>query len=192
MQKIFLIICLLARVTIAAELSPASEAFVAIRAGDPKLAMEKLATIPHESPEFTWAMLEGARLQYREKKWQEFFGIASFGRMQETVDLNLEKLRLLEILALLRHCQFELAKPLVVDAIPRASKKNRDQFLVLADLLDVAPTSWETKAAASGKLDGRKKAERLWPIAKDALKSLSPFKMRRKIEPLCQIEVKAE
>ena len=169
--------------------TPEQEARIAIAAGRTDAALSSIAKIDRESPAFQWGLLEGARLLYRERRWNEFFGVASYTRHSYPEAKETAALRLLESLALIRHCQFDAAAKLIAERSSKFPQLDSEYQLVSA-LLPVLPKIPEEKPAAKKEEAGKPKAPEknptLWRVKSSALAWVNPFKLRVRIVPQCE------
>lgn len=156
---------------------------------DDRLA--SLAETPRDSATFPDAILEAAKIQYRRSRWSEFFGLATYSRVVFPTSQATSRLVVLEAMALLRHCQFDRARALMTRKAPAetSSEWKRARRLV-EDWLELT-----RDARVEEKTEDKTTRPKpvfdstvLWPVGAQAetLGRLSPFGMRRTVEPLCQ------
>jgi hypothetical protein len=155
---------------------------------EPGLALLKKISAPSKFQ--NWAITEAAKVYYRQQQWPSFFGLASFARQHFLHSSALDEIRLLEILALLRHCQNEAAIEQVRLGLGQSTPGARKSFEMLASLLEVAPTApdeekiAQTADRAAG--DSFFRGKHLWPVPVAAAHNLDPWKLKRKVETRCE------
>lgn len=76
-------------------------------------AYETLDTVPQDSLSFRIAFLEMQKVHYRQQSWDKFFGYATYYRKKLLGTFFQPELLVLEALALVKHCQFEVASNFV-------------------------------------------------------------------------------
>ena len=156
---------------------------------DSEKLLAQLRKIPLNSSQAPWAMLEAAKIYYREQQWGHFFGISFFARKKFPDTKETDKLKLLETLALIRHCQWEFALELAKEGERLSKPPEKDQFTFLLEFLPLA-TSLPTKNNPA-KDTTTPSRRRLWPVRTLQKVFLDPFKYNRIIEPLCLEKKKA-
>lgn len=185
MKAIFLILLGLTNVGQATSL-PAKETLEKLNQGDTKTALSEIQTLGKGDGQFSWGLQEMARVYYKENRWQEFFGLAYYSRKAlPPASLEAERIRLMEVLALLRHCQNEQAIEVMKLRSYPEDKALKKHFLVIAELLQIP-------AMAKGPNDASKKSKgvfsnaNLWPVADLSLEKIGPYRLRRTVEPKCE------
>lgn len=175
---------------------PLPEATRALRAGDSDAALEALMQTPRDSAELPLAVLESARIHYKQGRWSEFFGLAAYGRLAWPNTVIAEKLRILESMALLRHCRVEKASgvlsipaPASFDKAPKAPPFMKARKL-MTDWLQIAKeaTFNDPSKDPKKKPEGVFQHENYWPVKLEAggVSKLDPFKFRLPLPPLCE------
>jgi hypothetical protein len=128
--------------------------------------------------------------RYRQGHWSEFFGLSAFVRRELPDSPQAEKFRLLEILALLRHCRFDLAR--AVWAGGRGGKTPQWQRLAppLEALLAIAPAYPDSHAPtdATVGMSGISALANLWPVRRSALLQVDPYLLRRRVTSQCRVD----
>ncbi len=168
--------------------SSAKALFHELKAGDYSDAIPKLQSIHKDSPNFVWSVQEIAKSFYKLERWSEFFGVAYFSRKALPVSRETEKIRLLEILALLRHCQPEQAKEVFTLRPYSQDQDLKKHFEVIGELLQI-PASMSLNIRPEDqtkKGKGAFPAANLWPVSQIPLQKLEPYKLRRKVKALCE------
>lgn len=158
------------------------------RGDEALLALEK---IPADAEAQPWAIGEATKQLYRKQHWSRFFGLASFTRMHYPLSETRDEIQLLEILALLRHCQKDHAVNLVRQGLSESSSAAKPRYEMLASLLEVAATAPDEELTKENSQNSDRKVFRsknLWPIPAKSAQNLDPWKMARKVEPQCAKE----
>lgn len=86
-------------------------------------AYEKFDQIPVDSSEYSVALLEMQKIHYKLGEWDKFFGFATYYRNQRMSQFFIPELLLLESMALIKHCQLELANK-ILDQTKKILSKN--------------------------------------------------------------------
>ncbi len=127
-----------------------------------------------------------AKQFYQEQAWDSFFGIAQVARVWLPGTEALERIRLLEVLALLRHCRLDLAREVIEEALPssKAFKKDFESLQVLVEdkAIPLAEDFPKMVRNARESFQGRN----LWPIRPEDIKKLNPVGFRKFVEPQCE------
>jgi hypothetical protein len=145
----------------------------------------------HGSPEAeSWALSQAVKVFYSKQRWPRFFGLSAYVRTQYSSLGLADDVRLLEILALLRHCRNDDAVALVRVGLAQGSSASRPRYEMLASLLEVAPTPPDERPQdeSSDPQAPRKMfaSKHLWPVPVQAVPKLDPWKLERKIDPQCE------
>lgn len=172
----------------------AEHAVALVRQGQLDDALRSLQKIPAESELQPWALHEAMKVLYGQQRWTQFFGLASFAREHYPISDMRDEMQLLEILALLRHCQKDPAVDLVRRGLTESLPASRSRYETLASLLEVAPVSPDEAPPENTKpLEAEKAAEKqvfkgrnVWRIPVKSVQKLNPWKMQRKVEPKCE------
>lgn len=122
------------------------------------------------------------RSHYKEGRWDEFFGLTTYVQETQKGTNEGERARLLEVLALMRHCQWAKAWAVLKTAAPGP------QASALKTLLPLYATLPESAAPAL--VRDETELPRRWPVSKEVWLKLAPERLRRHVEPLCVPEVK--
>ncbi len=165
---------------------PAKQTFEKLNAGQSESALTELQTLGKGDEQFSWGLQEIARVYYKENRWQEFFGLAYYSRKAlPPGSLEAERIRLMEVLALLRHCQNAQAKEVMMLRPYPQDKALKKHFLVLAELLQI-PATLQGPTDKSKKGKGVFSNANLWPVADLSLEKVGPYRLRRTVEPKCE------
>jgi len=158
-----------------------------LRAGKYSDALPKLQHIPKDSIDFVWSLQEVAKSYYKLERWSEFFGLAYFSRKALPATTETEKIRLLEVLALLRHCQLEQAKEILTLRPNPTDARLKDHFEVIAELLHIRDSvnHYSISEDKTSKPKGVFPRANLWPADKLELSKLDPYHLRRKVVGAC-------
>ena len=158
-----------------------------INGSDSEALLTVLKKIQKPSPFLPWALIEAARQLYAQERWSEFFGIATYVRTVYPKSPLTDKIRVLEILALIRHCQWEQGREKVVEAMPLIGTGVKEKFKVLADLLHVAPevAAKDTPKDRAPKPKYLFSGATMWPVGTPDVATLNPFRLRRKVPSKC-------
>lgn len=156
--------------------------------GDTDGRLDELSLIKSGTPYFAWALFERAQILYSTQRWDEFFGTAHYYRNFLPAGALHQKMVLLESLALVRHCQLDLAqKALSAEFSP---KSEDPRFVTMTGALGMIPQltdpSSETQDlnATPSKPDLNAK-RRYWPISR-AAKNMDPNALRLHIATRCK------
>lgn len=165
---------------------PAKETLEKLSHGDTESAVIAIQTLGKKDEQFSWGLQEIARVYYKENRWQEFFGIAYYSRKAlPAASLEGERIRLMEVLALLRHCQNDQATEVMKLRPYSQDPALRKHFLVLAELLQI-PATVKGPSDGSKKMKGLFPNANLWPVADLSLEKIGPYRLRRTVEPKCE------
>lgn len=160
----------------------------ALAAGEATAALRRLREdVAPGSPSRPLALLEGARILYRQNRWTELFGVATYARRVYPQAPETGKVRTLEILALLRHCQLDVARARLAQQPDGATAVPP----ILRHWLGALPP----KPAIAGAADSAPirpaffPKQDVWPVklSDDELRRLDPFGMRAPMAPLCDV-----
>ena len=139
---------------------------------------------------FISAILEIQKINYIQKDWNRFFGLAAYYRKKllSSHEISLKNFRqemlALEILALIRHCRFPESLKIIEWSLELAEKTKKDSskihktvyFFKLKKQIDEIKTQ---------KTDWKKHIQ-LWPVHPDRIKQLSnPKYLRIKVKSQC-------
>ncbi len=122
------------------------------------------------------------RSHYKESRWDEFFGLTTYVQETQKDSPEGDRAKLLEVLALMRHCQWNKAWGILKTAAPS------HQASALKTLLPLYTTLPES--AAPQLVRDETELPRRWPVAKALWLKLPPERLRRHVEPLCEPEAK--
>ena len=122
------------------------------------------------------------RSHYREGRWDEFFGLTSYVQETQKDSEEGERAKLLEVLALMRHCQWKKATVLLKTAAPSS---RAEALQTLLPLYSTLPQSEAPKLVRD-----ETELPRRWPVTKALWLQLPPERLRRHVEPLCAPEAK--
>ena len=157
------------------------------RLGPARSCFEKLN---YGAGDFAPALLEIQKINYTEKDWTRFFGLAVYyrGKLLATKEMAAknfhQEMLALELLALLRHCRFEEALAVLEWGLRAAAEAKKDSskiqkaadFLKLKERVGDRPrpwTDWERRA-------------RLWPVQTEQIISLdNPKRARARVKSKC-------
>lgn len=136
-----------------------------------------------ELPQLLWNI---ARIYYENEDWDEFFGVASYLRNGYPNEVETEKIRLLELLALFRHCQVDLIKESVKESLEH-SKSHRDVLLSINEILKSGSGS-EVLPLKNGKPknDSLYLGRNAWKIHQKDLHLYHFLNIKRHIHPHCK------
>ena len=144
-------------------------------------SLPELQSVPRSSDYYAWALLEGARVYYRQQAWPAFFGLAAHARAVLPLERPRFTITALEVLALYRHCQWKAADALARDLTRTAG----DRFPLahaLVGWMELLPLAPRGKLANSGVILPTFSE---WPVNGLAWQQLDPWKLRRHVESLC-------
>lgn len=151
-------------------------------------AVPDLQAMKKDSKDYLWSLSESAKVYYKTSRWSEFFGVAYYSRKALPPSVATDHIRLLEVLALLRHCQSEQAKQVMTFRPYPTDAALRKHYLVLAELLQIPP-ELAGKNAQPGDNTAKKKGlfsdSNMWPVQQLQMEKLDPHRLRRKVEALC-------
>ncbi len=172
------------------DLDLSRQATLLLQQGKQDEALSVLQTI-HGSPQSeSWALSQAVKVFYSKQRWPRFFGLSSYVRTQYSALGLADDVRLLEILALLRHCRNDDAIALVKVGLAQGSSSSRPRYEMLASLLEVAATAPDERPQdeSSDPQAPRKMfaSKHIWPVPVQAVPKLDPWKLERKIEPQCE------
>ncbi len=155
--------------------------------GDNEALLETVKGISPKSKHAVWALSEGVRLHYLKERWAPFFGLSTYFRTRYPNRVETENVRLLEILALLRHCQWNSARRILEEGKGGKTTQWQEASSHIAELLELVPRlSHEIPPEDSGsKRDGIFSSRKLWPIRTQNVSGLDPHKLRRHVEAKC-------
>ncbi len=122
------------------------------------------------------------RSRYKESRWDEFFGLTTYVQESQKGSQEEQRAKLLEVLALMRHCQWEKALAVLATAAP---SQHASVLKTLLPLYARLPES-----AAPQAVRDETELPRRWRVAKALWLTLPPEKLRRPVEPLCEPEPK--
>ncbi len=157
----------------------------ALEKGDKEGALKALRQITYPSPLHAWALLETSRFLYEEARWKEFFGATYYLRQVYPNSIEAETSRLLESLALLRHCRWEdTAKVLNEKKLTVTENAQNQSFL--QEVLTVVSKVGNETLVKKEKSKVLMPASSLWPIASKSMIRLDSYRIRRDLPSLCK------
>lgn len=171
---------------------PWVEQYLLLREFNKDQALAVLSKFHNTSSYLAWVLLERGRILYQEKRWPEFFGTAKFSRTLLPFARETEKLACLEILAMLRHCQWDLAKELVMKREDLGGNKRSRIYKLFSELLQISPNvphDETRRGGANRRRDGdlwRPWSPFLWPVKGIDVSKLNPHQLRRNIVSQCR------
>lgn len=191
MTQLLIVFCAVASwVASGSDLDLSRQASSLLQQGKQDEALVVLQDI-HGSPEAeSWALSQAVKVLYSKQRWPRFFGLSSYVRTQYPSLALADDVRLLEILALLRHCRNDDAVALVKTGLAQGSSASRPRYEMLASLLEVAATPPDERPQddSSDPQAPRKMfaSKHVWPVPVQAVPKLDPWKLERRMEPLCE------
>lgn len=152
--------------------------------------LQTLSQLTYSSPNIPRALARAAQIRYSLGQWDVFFGISTYARSLFPQRPETEFVRLLETLALLRHCQWERATAAIVEA-EHFAKTYREDWASLKALLQIDKTTLNSSEYGAENnnrdlISGRN----LWPVSLEDMKRLGPWKMRKRVLILCNGSIK--
>jgi hypothetical protein len=150
---------------------------------DPTAAEELLLKIESRDPDFKQSVEELIKIYYRKSEWPSFFAYAQYYRKRYSPKER-NQTQLLELLALLRHCQNEILFQLVT-AYKMEIPKYTEQ---LDQMMALSRTRFRSKQAAPGdlkSLESHLGGVSLWPLAASEMTRVDPRKLKVRVENLC-------
>ncbi len=145
--------------------------------------IEELQKIPTDSAEGIFAVEELLKVFYSNENWPQFFAYAQYYRNKWPVKER-KQTQLLELLALLRHCQNENLQKLI-HYYRTQTPENSETLLHIETL---ARTKFKKKADTQNQispLSSHIKGEALWRISPENIELRDPQKLRIKVENKC-------
>ncbi len=130
--------------------------------------------------------------RYSERRWSEFFGLAWYLRKSSNDSELKNKIATLESMALIRHCQTDLARGLAPSLKNQKSENFRRAGLFVEKWIELtADTTLKKNTDDTNRFSGGifKKTELIPFGPKDGdLSHLDPLKVRRPLKNLCNEE----
>lgn len=153
-------------------------------AKDFESARALLEEIPTSDPHFKIAVEELMKIYYRDQNWPKFFSYAQYYRIRWKA-YERSEVQLLEVLALLRHCQNE--------NLERLLSEFRNQLQPVPAELDqiqaLAETRFRAKAASQKpkpKLKVHMSGSSLWKMGSKKIGEVHPSKLQIRVENRCE------
>lgn len=135
-------------------------------------------------------LFEVARCRYAAGRWAEFFGMAAYARAQGGTSLADEKLRLLDVLASVRHCRTDRARALLAEmSAPSDALAVLARRLTLTlDALPVKISQITKPSEKSKRTNGLDKHAMHWPVSatSENLRGKDPFRLQLPVAPECE------
>lgn len=153
-------------------------------------AREWLEKLNYEEEGFLFALLEIQKINYIEKDWDRFFGLASYYRKKllyspEMATKNFKQEMLtLEILALIRHCRYPEASQVIEWSLALAEniKKSSSKIKKTIYFLKLKTQTGDEKV----KRTDWEKQINLWPVDPKNINRLdNPKYLRMKVDSKC-------
>ncbi len=142
-----------------------------------------LALVTSQSSLSSWAITETAKNFYRLKQWSRFFGIALYSRSELPFAASRE-VRVLEILAAIRHCRFTMALHRLEDL----EKMNDPVVPKLRQLVLESQRILMKSSPAQIKREPFNPSRHTWPLHRvrsPHLSHLHPFRVIRVVRSMC-------
>ncbi len=151
------------------------------------------ADIQHKS--FEIEFYKRIQSLYKTQKWDEFFGSTLYARVKFPLSPLKDKITLLEILALIRHCQFQEVNRLLKASLKHAYKENIKKFEAIEETLktyssDIPSKKCHNETFSTKSFKASLKVKRnFWPVSDEILKKdINPYRIRRHVVSLCEKE----
>jgi hypothetical protein len=192
-MRYLLIIMLFATVAVRSGLASTEldSANRALAESDADRALKHFKAVDRNDAGYPIALLESARIFYQKNQWPEFFAISAYLRQVYPSTAFSEKARVLEAMALIRHCQYALAEKRLALAAPTVvlEEKWETSRNVMAHWLKALPHAKIDKSTPDDTL-GKPKifVEKIeWPVSikSSELTRFDPFELKRKVESHC-------
>ncbi len=148
-----------------------------------KLAV--LEKVESNSKDLPRAFEKAAILFYKNQKWDRFFGTARTARKFLKPSSQLEKIELLEVLALLRHCQWKAAQEKAEEALSRSEPLSQDAKTLYLLLVGDEVTVPQEGVLEKNSPEPFSTKRFHWPLPTSQLKQLKPLTLRKKVTSLC-------
>lgn len=129
--------------------------------------MQKLAALSSQDSNYRLSIEELMKFHYARAEWSKFFAYAQYYRKNFSPDSQ-SRVALLEPLALLRHCQYEILMPLVSSMRKKHPRWSQELDQVMA----LANTRFDGKATSSpegGALKLHAEGRTLWKTDADII-----------------------
>ncbi|GEM_PF-4663905 len=189
-QLLILFLAVASQLAVGSDLDLTRQASLLLQQGKQDEALVVLQTIHSSAESESWALSQAVKVFYTKQRWPRFFGLSSYVRTQYSSLGLADDVRLLEILALLRHCRNDDAIALVKVGLAQGSAASRPRYEMLASLLEVAATAPDERpqGESSDPAAPRKMfaSKHIWPVPVQAVPKLDPWKLERKIQPQCE------
>ncbi len=131
--------------------------------------------------------------RYSQKRWSEFFGLAWYLRKTSTDAELVKKIATLESIALVRHCQTDLAKTMLPNLKNQKSEvfQRTGRFVEKWVELTIDTTLKKNTDDSNSFKGGVFKPTELLPFAPNPndLSNLEPLRIRRPLKDLCDEEI---
>lgn len=127
---------------------------------------------------------ETARQNYAEAQWPRFFALSYYLRKTAPDHGETQRVRMLEMLALIRHCQWDLAQELGTEARQFATAADRLKIkrLEAATILFSETPNLQSEPII---LADETPQQDLWPLKFEEATSLNPLGLRRHMDARC-------
>ena len=181
------------RVTRLAGMTRYEEGLKSFRRGKLKLARVNFESINRGEADFVPALIELQKINYKENKWDRFFGLALYYRnlllsAPAVAKSHFRQTPLsLEILALIRHCRFKESQQIKKWSLKMAQSINTDssQLKKTADFFKLKNLVGDRKQRKSVK-SLVKESINLWPLEKQELNRVdNPKNLRVRVKSQC-------
>ncbi len=152
-----------------------------------EMSWRELESEPLQSSRMPEILVEAGKRSYQDGRWSKFLGVAMYARGRFGMQPSVQPLRLLEALALLRHCQFERAQGVLTFDLGESTPSLRSEFEMLRALVDVTPQIKQARPAdgSANPLLNLYEASHQWRIRPDRLHLVHPFRMRVTLAAKC-------
>ena len=138
------------------------------------------------------ALLEIQKINYREKKWDRFFGMALYYRSELVSSVSLAKkyffqeMLALEVLALIRHCKFNTAYQLVEQSLAMGKKAGKKTEKIQKAGWFFNLKKWSLENHQKKQKNNFLKRIQFWPLNKQQLQWIdNPKNLRTRVESQC-------
>ena len=155
-----------------------------------KEARDWLEKLNYEHKDFISAIVEIQKINYIQKDWSRFFGLAVYYRKKllssykESLKSFRQEMLALEILALIRHCRFSEALEIIEWSLKLAGELKKDSSKI-NKTVHFFKFKKQVGNVKTQKTDWKKQIH-LWPVKSDRVKWLSnPKHLRMRVKSQC-------
>ncbi len=153
-------------------------------------ARNRFEKINYENKDFISAIMEIQKINYTQRDWNRFFGLAVYYRKKllSSHERSLKNFRqemlALEVLGLLRHCRFPESLEIIEWSLKLAEELKKDSSKI-QKTVHFFKFKKQVGEIKTQKTDWKKQI-RLWPVDSDRIKWLSnPKHLRMKVKSQC-------